>query len=90
MSKNQANIVVYSTQFCPYCVQAKNLLSSKQVTINEIDIDQEPNRYSEMVKKSGGVTSVPQIFIDNFHVGGCDDLHALEAKGGLDKLLLPK
>jgi len=90
MSENQASIVVYSTQFCPYCVQAKNLLNSKQVAITEIDIDQQPDKYSEMVEKSGGVTSVPQIFIDNYHVGGCDDLHALEAKGGLDKLLFPE
>jgi glutaredoxin 3 len=87
MSEKQADIVVYCTQFCPYCVQAKNLLNSKQVSFTEIDIDQQPEQYSEMVKKSGGVTSVPQIFIGDHHVGGCDDLHALEAQGGLDKLL---
>jgi glutaredoxin 3 len=90
MSENQANIVVYSTQFCPYCVQAKNLLNSKQLNFTEVDIDIDPNKYSEMVGKSGGVTSVPQIFIGDFHVGGCDDLHALEAKGDLDKLLFSK
>jgi len=90
MSENHAKVVVYSTQFCPYCVQAKQLLNSKQVSITEIDIDQQPDKYSEMVQKSGGVTSVPQIFIDDHHVGGCDDLHALNAQGGLDTLLFPK
>lgn len=89
MSENQANIVMYCTQLCPYCVQAKNLLKSKQVDITEINLDQNPDKYSEMVGKSGGITSVPQIFIDDLHVGGCDDLHALEAQGDLDKLLFP-
>ena len=89
MSENHADIIVYSTQFCPYCVQAKSLLNSKKVSFTEIDIDQQPDQYSEMVKKSGGVTSVPQIFIGDHHVGGCDDLYALEAQGGLDKLLFP-
>ncbi|MFK5986866.1 MAG: glutaredoxin 3 [Pseudomonadota bacterium] len=89
MSKNQASISLYITQTCPFCVRAKNLLNSKQVSFTEIDIGQEPERYSEMVGKSGGVTSVPQIFIGNFHVGGCDDLYALEAAAGLNKLLFP-
>ena len=89
MSKNQANIVVYCTQFCPYCVRANSLLDSKNVTYTSIDIDQQPEKYSEMVGKSGGVTSVPQIFIGDMHVGGCDDLFALEAKSGLDSLLFP-
>lgn len=90
MSDIQAKVIMYSTQFCPYCIQAKNLLNSKQVTISEIDIDHEPDKYSQMVQKSGGITSVPQIFINDFHVGGCDDLHDLEAQGGLDELLFPK
>ncbi len=89
MSENQANIIIYSTQFCPYCTRAKSLLNAKQVSFTEIDIDQQPEKYSEMVGKSGGVTSVPQIFIDKLHIGGCDDLHALEAKTDLDSLLFP-
>ncbi len=87
MLENHANIVIYCTQSCRYCVQARNLLNSKQVSFTEINIDQQPDQFSEMIKKSGGVTTVPQIFIDDYHVGGCDDLHALEAKGDLDKLL---
>ena len=86
MSENQANIVVYCTQFCPYCVRAKSLLDSKNVAYTTIDIDQQPEKYSEMVGKSGGITSVPQIFIDEQHIGGCDDLFALEGKGDLDSL----
>ncbi len=89
MSENQANIVVYCTQFCPYCVKANSLLDSKKVSYNCINIDQQPEKYSEMVTKSGGVTSVPQIFIDDKHIGGCDDLFALEAKAALDSLLFP-
>jgi glutaredoxin 3 len=87
MSENQASIVVYCTQFCPYCVRAKSLLDSKNVAYTSIDIDQQPEKYSEMVEKSGGVTSVPQIFIAEQHIGGCDDLFALEGKGDLDTLL---
>ena len=87
MSENHPDIVMYITQFCPYCVQAKNLLNSKKASFTEIDLDKQPDKYAEMVQKSGGVTSVPQIFIGEQHVGGCDDLHALEAQGNLDKLL---
>ena len=83
----QANIIIYLTQFCPYCVRAKSLLNSKNVTYTEIDIDVEPSKYGEMVGKSGGVTSVPQIFIDDLHIGGCDELYATESQGKLDGLL---
>jgi len=87
LSQEQANIVMYCTQFCPYCVRAKSLLNSKSVQFTEIDIDADPSKYNEMVSKSGGVTSVPQIFIDEEHIGGCDDLYATEAAGKLDGLL---
>jgi len=86
----QAEIIVYCTPFCPYCVRAKSLLNKKQVTFTEIDLDKQPERYEEMVGKSGGVTSVPQIFIGEQHIGGCDDMFALEAQGKLDSLLFPQ
>ena len=88
MEEQIENTVLYTTQFCPYCVRAKSLLNSKNVEFTEIDIDLRPDKFTEMLDKSGGVTSVPQIFIGEFHVGGCDDLFALEAKGELDKYLV--
>ena len=80
------NVTVYTTQFCPYCVRAKMLLDNKGVTYEEIRIDSDPSQRQVMQERSQR-TSVPQIFIDDFHVGGCDDLFALEAAGQLnDKL----
>ncbi len=77
---------MYCTQFCPYCVRAKKLLESKNIEYEDIHIDLEPERQSEMVTRSNR-TSVPQIFIDDYHVGGCDDLFDLEAEGTLDSRL---
>jgi len=82
-----AEVVIYSSLFCGYCARAKKLLDGKGVSYQDIDIMAEPKRKPEMVERSGGRTSVPQIFIDGRHVGGCDDLHALEAAGKLDPLL---
>lgn len=79
-------VVMYATQWCPYCARAKQLLESKQANLEIIDVDRDPALRKEMMARSGRHT-VPQIFIDDTHVGGCDDLHALEAKGGLDPLL---
>ena len=79
-------VEVYCTQYCPYCVRAKKLLESKNVEYEDIRIDLEPKRQSEMVTRSNR-TSVPQIFIDDYHVGGCDDLFDLEAEGTLDSRL---
>lgn len=81
-----SSVVIYSTGYCPYCVRAKMLLKQKNVAFEDIRIDIDANRRSEMVQRSGR-TSVPQIFIDEFHVGGCDDLFALEQKGELDSRL---
>ena len=81
-----ANVVMYCTRFCPYCVRAKSLLEHKGVEYNEISIDSDHQKRQEMMQLSGR-TSVPQIFIDNDHIGGCDDLYALEAEGGLDTKL---
>ena len=82
-----AEVTIYSTQVCPYCVKAKQLLSSKGVDYNEIDISQDPALVEEAQTRSGGRRTVPQIFIGDYHVGGCDDLFALDAAGELDALL---
>ncbi|MEM7442064.1 MAG: glutaredoxin 3 [Pseudomonadota bacterium] len=80
-------VTVYSSPFCPYCFMAKKLLRSKDVTFDEIDVMMHPKRRQEMIQRAGGRTSVPQIFIDETHVGGYDDLAALNDRGGLDPLL---
>lgn len=80
-------VVMYATGWCPYCERARGLLTRKGLTFDEIDIDAEPSRRAEMMTRSGRRT-VPQIFIGEVHVGGCDDLHALDARGGLDPLLV--
>ncbi|MWV11198.1 glutaredoxin 3 [Pseudomonas sp. R-28-1W-6] len=79
-------IVVYSSAWCPYCVRAKQLLSSKGVAFHDISVDGKPEARAEMTRKAGR-TSVPQIWIGSIHVGGCDDLYALERAGKLDALL---
>ncbi len=89
MSKIQAEITIYVTQYCPYCVRAEGLLNAKEVTYNEIDVGAQPDLRAEMIQKSNGVTSVPQIFIGETHVGGCNDLFAVESAGKLDQLLFP-
>ena len=77
---------MYSKSWCPYCARARQLLTSKGVTVQEIDIEAQPERREEMIQRSGRRT-VPQIFIGERHIGGCDDLHALDAAGSLDPLL---
>jgi len=80
-------VVMYSTRFCPYCVRARMLLEKKGIDFTDIRVDHEPQRRDEMVARAGGRSSVPQIFIDEEHVGGCDDLYELEFEGQLDKKL---
>lgn len=80
------NITIYSKEVCPYCVKAKNLLQRKGLTYVEIKVTNDEIK-QEMIKKSNGRMTVPQIFIDEYHVGGCDDLYALEAEGKLDEIL---
>lgn len=80
------NVVIYTTSMCCYCHRAKDLLRSKGVAFNEVDASI-PGVRQEMTSKAGGRTSVPQIWIDENHVGGCDDLYALERSGQLDSLL---
>jgi len=79
-------IVVYSTDWCPFCTRARGLLERKGAEFEVIDIDERPEARAEMMARSGRRT-VPQIFIGDTHVGGCDDLYALDAAGGLDPLL---
>jgi len=79
-------VVMYTTSWCPYCSRARRLLEAKNVTFEEIDIDSAPEKRAEMQNRSGRRT-VPQIFIGDHHVGGSDDLHALEDDGKLDSLL---
>lgn len=80
-------VEIYTSPLCGYCHAAKRLLSQKGVTFIEIDIWAEPQRKPEMIARAGGRRTVPQIFIADHHVGGCDELHALEHRGGLDPLL---
>jgi glutaredoxin 3 len=81
-----AEVIIYSTAFCPYCVRARMLLDSKAATYHEIRVDLEPQHRREMEQKSAR-TSVPQIFIDDLHIGGFTELYALECNGDLDLLL---
>lgn len=81
-----AEVVIYTTRFCPYCIRAKQLLDSKQVSYQEIAVDADPELRRQMAERAGR-TSVPQIWINGTHVGGCDDLYALDRQGKLDALL---
>jgi glutaredoxin 3 len=79
-------VEIYATSWCPYCTRARQLLASKGLSIEEIDVEARPQAREEMVARSGR-SSVPQIFINQTHIGGCDDLIALDDAGGLDPLL---
>lgn len=79
-------VTIYTTQICPYCIRAKDLLQSKGAAYTEIAVDRQPERRLEMMERSGRRT-VPQIWIGEQHVGGCDELYALERQGRLDALL---
>jgi glutaredoxin 3 len=80
-------VEIYSTPTCPYCIAAKRLLDKKGVKYTDLDVSRDPGLRALMTKRAGGSRTVPQIFIDGKHVGGCDDLHALDYAGGLDPLL---
>lgn len=81
-----AHIEIYTKTTCPYCLRAKALLQAKGAVFNEIDIVLHPGKRDEMIARSER-TTVPQIFINEQHIGGCDDLYALDAEGGLAPLL---
>jgi glutaredoxin 3 len=82
-----AKIDIYTSAFCGYCARAKRLLADKGAAFDEIDVTMDALRRAEMVERAGGARTVPQIFINGDHVGGCDDLHALNASGKLDPML---
>jgi glutaredoxin 3 len=78
---------IYTTPFCPYCARAKSLLAKKHVPLDEVDVMMDQAARAEMMERSGGARTVPQIFIGDTHVGGSDELYALEREGRLDPLL---
>ena len=84
---SDSDVVVYSTGWCPYCERAKALLGRKDVAFRDVKIDEDPVERDLMLARSGGRRTVPQIFIGDHHVGGYDDLYALDKAGELDKLL---
>lgn len=81
------NVRIYTTQICPYCIKAKRLLDKKGVSYDELRVDKNPELVEEAIEKSGGLRTVPQIFIEDYHVGGCDELYALDAEDKLNDLL---
>ena len=78
------NIIIYTSSLCGFCFRAKALLKKKNIPFEEIDIDLDYSKRNEMIQKSGGRTSVPQIFFKNHHIGGCDDLYKLEEDNDLE------
>lgn len=82
-----AKVEIYSTKTCPYCVKAKVLLDKKGAAYQEIDVTDDDEARMDLIKKANGMRTVPQIFIDDNHIGGCDDLYDLDKNGKLDPLL---
>ena len=85
-----ANVEIYTKPTCPFCIRAKALLDQRSVAYQEIDVSNNPSLQQAMAERADGRYTVPQIFIDNVGIGGCDDLHALDANGKLTLLLQPK
>lgn len=86
-SEATPSVVVYATLLCPYCHRAKALLRKKGVTFTEVDVGMDAEKRAEMTKRAHGRYTVPQIFVGDTHVGGCDELYALDDAGKLDSLL---
>lgn len=82
-----SKVEIYTTKVCPYCVRAKDLLKRKGVSYLEYSVDSDDAKREEMLARASGKRTVPQIFINGVHVGGSDDLHALESRGELDRML---
>ena len=82
-----AKVELYTTPTCPYCIAAKSLLRKKGIAYHDTDVSRDPQLRAAMTQRAGGRRTVPQIFIDGRHVGGCDDLHALDRQGQLDAKL---
>ena len=82
-----SQVTIYTKPYCPYCMQAVELLETKGVAFDEIEAAFDPGKRQEMIQRSGGRATFPQIFIDARHIGGCDEMMALERAGKLDGLL---
>jgi len=82
-----AEVTIYTKPLCPYCADALDLLERKGIRFSEIDISGNPEKRAEMIQRSGGRMTVPQIFVGNRHLGGCDDIYALDQRGELDPAL---
>ena len=82
-------VEIYTWSTCPFCIRAKALLNSKDIEYTEYCIDGDESARAKMAERSNGKRSLPQIFINDQHIGGCDDIHALDRKGELDELLAP-
>lgn len=80
-------VEIYSTPYCPYCAWARELLAKKNIAFKDFDVSGNPELRAEMTKRANGRATVPQVFIDGTHVGGCDELYALDEEGKLDPLL---
>ena len=80
-------VKIYTTPYCPFCIRAKQLLKNKKINFDEIDLSENPDKFEEMLSKSNGARTVPQIFVNGEHIGDCDHLHDLDQKGELDKIL---
>jgi len=90
MSSKVAEVIVYSKDYCPYCVAAKNLLTQKGIAYQEIDVGKDTAQYEDMLRRAAPRRTVPQIFIAGQPIGGFDDMKKLEQEGKLDSLLFPK
>lgn len=84
---SEPKVELFTSPICPYCVRAKSLLERKGIKYQEIDVSKDTQLREDVMKRAGGRTSVPQIFINDYHVGGADDLYALDSSGKLDELL---
>jgi len=82
-----SNITIYTKDYCPFCIKAKSLLTMKKIKFIEINLNENPDKFDEMLKKSNGARTVPQIFNKNTHIGDCDKIYELNYEGTLNKLL---
>ena len=82
-----SNITIYTKDYCPFCIKAKSLLTMKKIKFTEINLNENPGQFDEMLKQSNGARTVPQIFNDNNYIGDCDKIYALNSEGTLDRLL---
>ena len=80
-------VKIYTTPYCPFCIRIKNLMKKKQTSFKEIDLSINPEKFEEMLAKTNGARTVPQMFVNDTHIGDCDHVHELDNKGKLDKIL---